>query len=66
MLSDAAQDAVSEFLGSGRTGRRNAMPDILGQHAQTSSADLPDRLQSLCSVGQYYTNLNLGGGSTMV
>ncbi|CAH1098570.1 unnamed protein product [Psylliodes chrysocephalus] len=36
-----------EFLSSGRTGRRNALPDILGQHAVVSSEDLSGRLQGL-------------------
>ncbi|XP_060516974.1 cAMP-dependent protein kinase inhibitor beta-like isoform X2 [Cylas formicarius] len=38
---------VQEFLSSGRTGRRNALPDILGQHAIVTSSDLPSRLQAL-------------------
>lgn len=38
---------VEEFLTSGRTGRRNALPDILGEHAAVTSSDLPARLQSL-------------------
>lgn len=36
-----------DFLASGRTGRRNAMPDILGEHALVSSSDLPARLEGL-------------------
>ncbi|XP_026466626.1 uncharacterized protein LOC113370656 isoform X1 [Ctenocephalides felis] len=42
----AAQDA-EEFFTSGRTGRRNAMADILGIHATTTTADMPERLQAL-------------------
>ncbi|XP_019755399.1 cAMP-dependent protein kinase inhibitor beta isoform X2 [Dendroctonus ponderosae] len=38
---------IKEFLSSGRTGRRNALPDILGQHAVVTSSDLPSRLQAL-------------------
>lgn len=38
---------AEEFLTSGRTGRRNALPDILGEHAVVSSSDLPAKLQSL-------------------
>lgn len=38
---------AKEFLTSGRTGRRNALPDILGEHALVTSSDLPARLQSL-------------------
>ncbi|VVC96049.1 unnamed protein product [Leptidea sinapis] len=37
-----------EFLETGRTGRRNAMPDILHpQGAEVTTADLPSRLQQL-------------------
>ncbi|KAF5281240.1 hypothetical protein FQA39_LY05126 [Lamprigera yunnana] len=38
---------AQEFLTSGRTGRRNALPDILSEHALVNSSDLPARLQSL-------------------
>lgn len=38
---------AQEFLTSGRTGRRNALPDILSEHALVTSSDLPARLQSL-------------------
>ncbi|XP_050432843.1 uncharacterized protein LOC126840895 [Adelges cooleyi] len=48
---DAAQsqyvDISPDFLTTGRTGRRNALPDILGEHKLTTTADLPDRLQAL-------------------
>jgi len=40
-------DISPDFLTTGRTGRRNALPDILGEHKLTSTADLPDRLQAL-------------------
>lgn len=40
-------EGTKEFLSTGRTGRRNAMPDILGQHAETGTADLPSRLEAL-------------------
>ncbi|XP_043464391.1 uncharacterized protein LOC122499885 isoform X2 [Leptopilina heterotoma] len=40
-------EGSKEFLSTGRTGRRNAMPDILGQHAETGTADLPARLEAL-------------------
>ncbi|CAG9862776.1 unnamed protein product [Phyllotreta striolata] len=36
-----------EFLSSGRTGRRNALPDILGQHAVVTNEDLSSRLEGL-------------------
>ncbi|CAH1974601.1 unnamed protein product [Acanthoscelides obtectus] len=38
---------VEEFLTSGRTGRRNALPDILGQNAFVTSPDLTTKLQGL-------------------
>lgn len=37
----------TEFFNTGRVGRRNAMPDILGSHATTSTAELPDQLSAL-------------------
>lgn len=40
-------EGSQEFLSTGRTGRRNAMPDILGQHANTGTADLPEKLEAL-------------------
>ncbi|XP_076046402.1 uncharacterized protein LOC143028346 [Oratosquilla oratoria] len=43
-------DATAEFVATGRTGRRNAMPDILGEHAGTTTAELPAALEKLsCS-----------------
>ena len=39
-------DDVTEFIASGRTGRRNALPDILGGK-DVSTADLPDALDKL-------------------
>lgn len=40
-----------EFYNSGRIGRRNAMPDILGNGSQTSTADLPLKLSALTTSG---------------
>lgn len=46
------QEVPKEFLETGRTGRRNAMPDILHpQGAEISTADLPSRLQQLVTTG---------------
>lgn len=45
-------DISPDFLTTGRTGRRNALPDILGEHKLTSTADLPDRLQALTTNGK--------------
>lgn len=47
---EGTKDPVKEFITTGRTGRRNAMADILNDHANVSTSDLPDRLQAL-SVG---------------
>ncbi|XP_014475166.1 PREDICTED: uncharacterized protein LOC106744709 isoform X2 [Dinoponera quadriceps] len=40
-------DGSKEFLSTGRTGRRNALPNILGRHAETGLSDLPDRFGAL-------------------
>lgn len=36
-----------EFLQTGRTGRRNALPDILSNHSLVTTADLPSKMGSL-------------------
>ncbi|XP_066954665.1 uncharacterized protein [Macrobrachium rosenbergii] len=48
---DGQPDATSEFIATGRTGRRNAMPDILSSHAATSTGDLPEALAKLSCSG---------------
>ena len=40
-------DLHSDFYNTGRSGRRNALPDILGHHCTTSTSDLPDQLSAL-------------------
>lgn len=40
-------DNSKEFLSTGRTGRRNALPNILGRHAETGLSDLSDRFEEL-------------------
>lgn len=40
-------EEAKEFLTTGRTGRRNALPNILGRHAETGLLDLPDRFEEL-------------------
>lgn len=53
MASNTAIDArhvvgVDEFLNTGRTGRRNALGDILDENsAYLTTAELPDQLSSL-------------------
>lgn len=41
-----------EFYNSGRIGRRNALPDILDEHCETSTADLPLKLSALTTSGE--------------
>ncbi|MPC62512.1 hypothetical protein E2C01_056597 [Portunus trituberculatus] len=52
MEGDGVGDATSEFIATGRTGRRNAMPDILSDHAATTTADLPEALDKLSCSGR--------------
>lgn len=48
----AADQIQDEFYNTGRIGRRNAMPDILGNNAAASSgADLPLKLSALTTNG---------------
>lgn len=42
-----------EFYNSGRIGRRNAMPDILDENCETSTADLPLKLSALTTSGEF-------------
>lgn len=44
------EPVVSDFAATGRTGRRNALPDILGSTAGPGAGDLPNKLAEL-SVG---------------
>lgn len=72
--SGAGSDAVTpdcpvahakDFLASGRTGRRNALPDILSEHALVTSSDLPGRLQGLTTSDPTVpgNSKDTGGGS---
>lgn len=45
--ADGSNDYGNDFYNTGRVGRRNAMPDILGSHCTTTTADLPDQLSAL-------------------
>ena len=51
--NQATSPAFDDFLQTGRTGRRNAMPDIHGEDAAVSTASLPDSLQKLSCSGKY-------------
>ena len=46
-----ADDIHSEFCNTGRIGRRNALPDILGNHCTTTTAELPTILSALKTTG---------------
>uniref|UniRef100_A0A8C3P7M6 Uncharacterized protein n=1 Tax=Chrysemys picta bellii TaxID=8478 RepID=A0A8C3P7M6_CHRPI len=49
-------EPVLDFASSGRTGRRNALPDILGSPAGVSPSDLPLKLAEMSlSSGMYQT-----------
>uniref|UniRef100_A0A8C6ZVP1 cAMP-dependent protein kinase inhibitor beta n=2 Tax=Nothoprocta TaxID=8806 RepID=A0A8C6ZVP1_NOTPE len=41
------EPGVTDFAASGRAGRRNALPDILGSPAGAGTADLPHKLAEL-------------------
>lgn len=43
---------VLDFASSGRSGRRNALPDILGSPAGVNPSDLPLKLTELSLTGQ--------------
>lgn len=45
-------EALQEFASTGRAGRRNALPDIRGEHASTSTADLPEQLEKMSCSGK--------------
>ena len=48
--SNSNQEQNKEFLETGRTGRRNAMPDIMHpQGAEVTTAGLPERLAQLAT-----------------
>ncbi|XP_032679659.1 uncharacterized protein LOC116848043 isoform X1 [Odontomachus brunneus] len=49
-------DGSKEFLSTGRTGRRNALPNILGRHAETGLSDLPDRFDALSTHSDQSNN----------
>lgn len=58
IMQEGNSEVPKEFLETGRTGRRNAMPDIMHpQGAEVSTADLPSRLQQLTATGKYMKTL---------
>ena len=44
---NANGDIIKDFQSTGRTGRRNAMADVLGAHKDVSTSDLPLKLEKL-------------------
>ncbi|XP_015714276.1 cAMP-dependent protein kinase inhibitor beta isoform X1 [Coturnix japonica] len=52
---------VTDFAASGRAGRRNALPDILGSPAGAGTSDLPHKLAEL-SVSEGSTYEGAEGG----
>lgn len=46
------ESGTQEFLSTGRTGRRNALADILGRHAATGISDLSDRFRELSTEAE--------------
>jgi len=54
---DSCRDPVADFLTTGRTGRRNAMADILGEHVSTGLGDLPDKMEMMNTQGELPANI---------
>ncbi|KPP59856.1 cAMP-dependent protein kinase inhibitor beta-like [Scleropages formosus] len=52
-------EPVLDFASSGRSGRRNALPDILGSPAGVSPSDLPLKLAELSLTGKDNGNSEL-------
>ena len=53
-MTDVDQTHLSVFLSTGRTGRRNALADVMDEkYVNTSSAGLPDALEGLCCTGEW-------------
>ncbi|KAF6206656.1 hypothetical protein GE061_017892 [Apolygus lucorum] len=44
---ESGSDPVKDFLTTGRVGRRNALPDIMSDHAHITTADLPEKMDQL-------------------
>ena len=51
-MTDVDTKGLDEFIASGRTGRRNALPDILDKKvADTDTSELPQDLAKLHCTG---------------
>lgn len=49
------EPVVTDFASTGRTGRRNAMPDILGANAGPEGSELQEKLAELSVSGTTHT-----------
>uniref|UniRef100_A0A8B9I5D8 IPKB inhibitor n=1 Tax=Anser brachyrhynchus TaxID=132585 RepID=A0A8B9I5D8_9AVES len=56
-------EPVLDFASSGRTGRRNALPDILGSPAGVSPSDLPLKLAEMGEDGMKRGEREQGGSA---
>lgn len=61
-----SSDYHNEFFNTGRVGRRNAMPDILGRHCTTTTADLPDKLSALSTKDNDSVNVDTAATITTI
>ncbi|XP_023727807.1 uncharacterized protein LOC111875642 isoform X1 [Cryptotermes secundus] len=61
---DSSKDPVEAFLSTGRTGRRNALADIRGEHAATSTSSLPECLEKLSTNDKSSDNCDTQGSPT--
>ena len=53
------EPVVTDFASTSRTGRRNALPDILGSNAAAATADLPDKLAELSVAGGWIPDMHV-------
>ncbi|KAF2348854.1 cAMP-dependent protein kinase inhibitor [Trinorchestia longiramus] len=65
MAGTAPADDVSDFIATGRTGRRNAVPDIRDDQ-QVATGDLPDVLSKLSCEDAGASTSAAGSGSAAV
>ena len=61
---DKEDPRPQDFLQSGRTGRRNALANILGEHAVVTSSDLPSQLEALTTKDKSSDQSNSNGASS--
>lgn len=49
---DSSKQLIEEFAKAGRTGRRNALANVLGSHAECGTGELTSALQQLQTTGE--------------